>query len=69
MIDIKLRSLAFKSARSNYLDAVRHAAHPEFFAAEIRAAIQSAPDEWTRVHRLQLAAYWQSIADAQARLN
>lgn len=64
---IKLRSLAFNDARSNYLDAVRHATHPELFAAEIRVTAQDAPSEWARMYRLQIAAYWQSIADAQVR--
>lgn len=68
MIDIKLRSMAFKDSRSNYLDAVRHATNPGFFASEVRAAAQNAPSEKARMHQLQLAAYWQSIADAQTRV-
>jgi hypothetical protein len=64
---MNFRSRALKNARANYRDAVLRAKYPSRWAQEQRIAAAKADNIKSRVHFLQLAAYWQSIADAQLR--
>jgi hypothetical protein len=67
-IDIKQRSLAFKNSQETYRHAVVHATNLDTIINEFRTSADS-KSGWSRTHYLQLAAYYQSIFDAQQRLN